>query len=366
MSKQITRRNFVKQCSMLPLILPSLSFGKDKWRKEAMYYKKLGHDRVECQLCPNQCIINEGNRGICRVRENQGGILYTLVYGRLVSMNVDPIEKKPLYHFLPGEKALSIATAGCNVHCQFCQNWSIAQANPEDIQGKYYSPEKLIKTAEHYKIPIIAFTYNEPIVFYEYMLDAAKLATKAGIKTVMISNGYINAEPMKQLCHYLSGIKIDFKGYSEKFYRELVRGRLQPVLQTMETVYEEKKWLEIVNLVIPTHNDAKPELQALCQWMHDHLGDSTPLHFSRFYPQYLMKNLPPTTVKKLNQAYEIAQDIGLNYIYLGNIPQDKTDDTNCPDCGKCLIERNGYHIEIVGLKNGACKHCGQEIPGVWE
>jgi len=363
---KISRRDFIKTvCFSGAFSRKIFADSPDRWRREARYYTKLPGNKVGCDLCPNYCIINEGKRGLCRVRENQKGRLYTLVYGRLCSMNIDPVEKKPLYHFLPGKQALSVATAGCNVQCKFCQNWTIAQVSPEEINARYYSPENLIKIAKQYDTPIIAFTYSEPVIFYEYMLAVAKIAQQEGIKTVMISNGYINEAPLKELCKYITAIKVDFKGYSEEFYQKIVRGKLQPVLDTMKRIRQEKVWLEIVNLLIPKHNDAPEQIAGLCHWVMAELGPNVPVHFSRFHPQYLMKNLPPTSTKTLKKAYEIAQKTGLNYVYLGNIPQRTTDDTFCPKCNSILIERKGYSVTIKGMEKNHCRQCGEIIPGIW-
>ncbi|MFP4548883.1 MAG: AmmeMemoRadiSam system radical SAM enzyme [Fidelibacterota bacterium] len=371
LKQTLSRRQFLDMvfktgCGSCLATIPLMAGNHEKWRKEAAYYSRLEDKKVRCDLCPNECIIKEGKRGICRVRENRSGTLFTLVYGRLCSMNIDPVEKKPLYHFLPGSQSLSIATAGCNVHCKFCQNWTIAQSSPEDIRYQYYSPENLIKTAKQYAVPIIAFTYSEPVIFYEYMLDVAKLAKKNNIKTVMITNGYINPAPLQELCRYISAIKVDFKGYSEEFYRTIVRGRLRPVLHTMQSIHENDVWLEIVNLVIPTYNDSDEDLNRLCHWIISNLDTHVPVHFSGFQPQYLMKNLPPTPTKTLEKAYQLAKAAGINHVYLGNIPQKTTDDTYCPECDQLIIERRGYVIQDNHLKDGRCPNCEEEIAGVWE
>jgi len=358
------RRQFIEKAIAITSST-SFLFAGNSWKKEALFYNKLEDKKVQCQLCPNNCVIKNNKRGICKVRENEDGFLYTIVYGRLCSMNIDPVEKKPMYHLLPGEKALSIATAGCNVHCKFCQNWTISQSKPEDIQGQFYSPNSIIQIAKKYKTPIIAFTYSEPVVFYEYMLDVAKLAKEAGIKTVMISNGYINEKPLQELCKYITAIKVDFKGYSEDFYRKIVRGKLQPVLDTMKTIQKENIWLEIVNLVIPTHNDSSEEITGLCNWIVENLGTNVPLHFSRFHPQYRMQNLPPTSIQTLMDCYKIAKSSGINYIYLGNIPQQETDDTFCPNCKTLLIKRKGFVSYIENILDGKCSKCGEKIPGIW-
>jgi pyruvate formate lyase activating enzyme len=333
--------------------------------REARYYNTLDNNLVECTLCPNRCIVRGGRRGLCDVRENQDGVYKTLVYGRLCSMNIDPIEKKPLFHFLPGTNALSVATAGCNVECKFCQNWNISQAKPEELTFRYVSPHELVNLAKYYNTPTIAFTYSEPTIFYEYMYDTAVFANENSIRGVMISNGFMNREPMIELCKVLNAIKIDFKSYSEKFYREIVSGELKPVLDSLVLVKERGRFLEIVYLVIPTLNDDKNELRDMCKWIINNLGQDVPLHFTRFHPQYLLKNLPPTPVGTLEMAYDIAKDAGINYVYIGNVPGHKAENTVCPNCGKVLIERTGYFVKNINIKNGKCRFCDLEIPGVW-
>lgn len=370
------RRDFLIKfttCCAGLVVIPSTinkSFAKsptkdEPYIREARYYNKLDSNLVECTLCPNRCIVRSGRRGLCDVRENQGGIYKTLVYGRLCSMNIDPIEKKPLFHFLPGTNALSVATAGCNVECKFCQNWNISQAKPEELTFRYVSPSELVNLAKYYNTPTIAFTYNEPTIFYEYMYDTAALAKENSINSVMISNGFINRKPMIELCKVLSAIKIDFKSYSEKFYREIVSGELKPVLDSMVLVKEQGRFLEVVYLVIPTLNDDKNELRDMCKWIINNLGPDVPLHFSRFHPQYLLKNLPPTPVETLEMAYKVAKDAGINYVYIGNVPGHKAENAVCPNCGKILIERTGYFVKNINIKNGKCRFCGLEIPGVW-
>ncbi|MCF7884938.1 MAG: AmmeMemoRadiSam system radical SAM enzyme [Candidatus Marinimicrobia bacterium] len=363
----LSRRNFLKLigCSTLAsCTLGASVFNSDKpYIREAKYYNKLNNNIVECLLCPNKCLLREGVRGDCRVRINQNGQLKTLVYGRLCSLNNDPIEKKPLYHFLPGEKAISIATPGCNLRCKFCQNHSISQTRPEDISTKYISSEKLISTANQYNSPIIAYTYSEPTIFYEYMYDTARI--ESDLKHVMISAGFIEEKPLKELCQVLDGIKIDLKSFSDKFYRDLVSGRLDPILRTLKTIHESNTWLEIVYLVIPTHNDNMDEIKQMCDWILKNLGPDVPLHFTRFHSSYLMKNLPPTPLKTLNNAYRVAREAGLHYVYIGNVPDHKGANTFCPQCGKELITRRGFLVGGNQLKDGKCPECGTEIAGVW-
>ena len=351
--------------AILKKALANLPEPIEPYIREARYYKKLDNKKVQCLLCPKQCVVSNNKRGYCEVRENQNGIYKTLVYGRLCTIHQDPIEKKPLFHFLPGTTALSVATAGCNVDCKFCQNWNIAQVRPEEISFRYVSPEELVNITKYYKSPTIAYTYNEPTIFTEYICDTASAGREKGIRSVMISNGFIKREPISDLCNVLDAIKIDFKAFSEKFYREIVSGAMKPVLDTMVFIKERGKWLEIVNLVIPTHNDDKNQIKEMCKWIKQNLGPDVPVHFTRFHPQYLMKNLPPTPVKTLEMAYNIARDAGINFAYVGNVPSHPAENTICPSCGKILIERTGYFIRSNNIINSKCRFCQTSIPGVW-
>ena len=364
----LSRRDFIKLIGGSALASSTLSasiFNSSKpYIREAQYYNSLGNGVVECTLCPNRCRLREGGIGACGVRVNKDGKLNTLVYGRLCSLNNDPIEKKPLYHFMPGKKAISVATPGCNLHCKFCQNWTISQAKPDEISTQYVSPDRLVATAKKYDSPIIAFTYSEPTIFYEYMYDVSR--QESDVKNVMISAGFIEKEPLQKLCGVLDGIKIDLKSFSNDFYRELVSGRLEPVLRTLQTIKESGTWLEIVYLVIPTHNDNMDEIKEMCGWIVENLGPDVPLHFTRFHPSYKMKNLPPTPLKTLDNAYEIARQEGINHPYVGNVPQHKGENTYCPECGTEVISRQGFFIRNNKLKDGQCPECGHAVPGVWQ
>lgn len=320
---------------------------------------------VKCQLCPKGCLISEGRRGDCRVRENRGGKLYTMVYGNPCAVHNDPIEKKPFYHFLPGTMALSLATAGCNLHCLYCQNWTISQVPPEKTENYELSPEEIVTLAEMLGSSSIAFTYTEPTIFYEYMSDIARLARPKGIRCIVISAGYINPEPLRQLCRIVDAIKIDFKGYSDEFYRKVCSGTLQPVLNTMKIIQEEGIHLEIVNLIVPTLNDSREQIKGLCRWIVENLGPDVPTHFSRFFPMYKLTHLPPTPVETLEMAREIAIEEGIRFAYVGNVPGHRWDNTYCPRCGKEIITRLGFNVTGYHLKDGKCEYCGESIPGVW-
>ncbi len=334
--------------------------------KEAMYYKQLEDLRVECLLCPRNCKIADKERGYCGVRENRDGKYYTLVHSRACAMHVDPIEKKPFFHYLPGTNGYSIATAGCNIECKFCQNWQISQFRPEQVESVKLTPEDVVKNAKENGCPTIAYTYSEPVVFYEYVYDTAKLGKENGIGSVMVSNGYIKEEPLKELCKHLSAVKIDFKAFTEKFYKETCSGELKPVLDTLVTLKKIGIWFEIVVLIIPTLNDTDKELKEMCGWIKENLGPDVPIHFSRYHPTYKIKNIPPTPVATLEKARKIAMDAGLNYPYIGNVPGHEGESTFCPHCHKIAIKRVGFTILQNSVKNGKCGDCQHPIPGVWQ
>ncbi|MCK4771348.1 MAG: AmmeMemoRadiSam system radical SAM enzyme [Candidatus Latescibacteria bacterium] len=333
--------------------------------KEAMFYQPGQENEVVCGLCNQHCHIKEGKRGFCRVRKNQGGKLYSLVYGRLVAENSDPIEKKPLFHYLPGTTALSVATAGCNFECKFCQNWEISQFRPEQVQTVTVPPENLVRMARSEGHPTIAYTYSEPVIFYEYMHDTAAVGRENGIGSVIISNGYIHEEPLRELCQHLTGVKIDLKAFTETFYRDQCAGRLEPVLKALEILTDIRIHTEIVVLIIPTLNDSTEEIGEMSRWIVSHMGEEVPLHFSRFYPTYRLKNLPPTPIETLERARRVAMDAGLQYVYIGNVPIHEAEHTYCPSCGKVVIHRVGYRTDLSGLRDGGCASCGHKIPGVW-
>lgn len=331
---------------------------------EAMFYEKLENKMVKCNLCPNFCRLPEGYTGTCKARKNINGKLYSLVYGKIAALHIDPIEKKPLYHFLPGTEIYSIATTGCNLKCKFCQNWEISQVYPDEVETRYISPQDLIEDVKAKKIKAIAFTYTEPTVFYEYILDVAKLAKKNGIKTVVVSAGYINPKPLKELLPYIDAYKIDFKGFNPEFYKKLTGGKLEPVLEAMKIIKKSKTWLEIVNLIIPGYNDSEKDIKGLAMWIKENLGTDVPLHFTRFYPNYKLRDVPATPVETLKKARKIALDVGLKYVYTGNIPDIEGGTTYCAN-GEPAIIRNGFFVIKNNLdKDGKCPD-GSKIPGVW-
>jgi len=320
---------------------------------------------VQCELCPKSCLIRPGQSGECRIRVNVDGRLVAVTYGYPCSVHVDPIEKKPMFHFLPGTDILSIATVGCNLHCKFCQNWEISQENPENTPGKPVSPELLPKLAVQYNCPSVAYTYTEPLAYYEYTLDSCIKAREAGLKNVLVTAGYINKKPMERLCAYVDGANIDLKSISDVFYRDICGGTLQPVLDTLVLSKSLGVSVEITNLVIPTLNDTDEDFQKLTRWVAENMGRDTPLHFSRFYPMYKMKNLPPTPGETLDRAKAIAESVGLSYVYVGNIERPDGETTFCPQCRKPLIERRGFTVLRNRLRSGACPECNAPVYGVW-
>ncbi len=334
-------------------------------RREASFYRKLEGRLVQCKLCPRECVVPDGERGFCRVRENRRGTYYTLVYSRVVAAHVDPIEKKPFFHFLPGAQAYSVASGGCNVHCKFCQNWEISQARPEDLRSVLITPQQLAATARKYECRAMAYTYSEPIVFWEYVYDAADAGHRAGVRSVMISNGFIQQEPLLKMCDRLDALKVDLKSFSATYYRDVVRGELRPVLDTLVTARKHARWLEIVYLTVPTLNDSDQEFRNLARWLKAELGPDVPIHFTRFYPLHLLKNLPPTPVQTLERAKAIMDAEGLHYAYVGNVPGHPGENTWCPQCKALLIERTGYLVRQANLQHGKCGKCGRLIPGVW-
>jgi pyruvate formate lyase activating enzyme len=321
--------------------------------------------KVQCELCPKMCLIEPGQSGECRVRINIDGVLRTVVYGFPCSMHIDPVEKKPLFHFLPGSGILSLATVGCNLHCMNCQNWEISQANPEESQAYACSPEKLVELAKEYKCPCLAYTYSDPIIYYEYTYDTAKLAKNVGIRNVLVTAGYINEQPWKRLLKYIDAANIDLKFISDDLYRRICSGTLKPVQNALVVAKASGVHVEVTNLIIPTLNDKPEQIRQLSCWVKANLGNDTPLHFSRFFPRYKMRHLPPTSSQTLEMAHKIAKSEGLNYVYIGNVTSKEGQNTYCPSCKELLIERSGYTIMQNKLKNGCCPECSKEIYGVW-
>ncbi|MBI5570982.1 MAG: AmmeMemoRadiSam system radical SAM enzyme [Desulfomonile tiedjei] len=318
-----------------------------------------------CELCPKGCRITEGQSGDCKSRIVVDGELRAVTYGRPCTLHIDPIEKKPLFHFLPGTSILSLATAGCNLHCKFCQNWTISQAAPEDLRTMDLPPEKVVQVAQAQRCLSIAYTYTEPVVFYEYVLDTSTLARQQGLRNVTVTAGSINRKPMEMLCSVVDASNTDLKAFSDTFYRELCDSTLKPVLDGMVVMKEHGVWLEITNLVVPTFNDDLDMIRKMCRWILANLGADTPLHFSRFHPMYKLRNLPPTPVDTLMNARKEALDIGLRYVYVGNVLGSGAEHTCCPSDGTLLIKRLGHSILENNLVDGKCPKCGSKIPGIW-
>jgi pyruvate formate lyase activating enzyme len=333
--------------------------------RPARWYEELEESWVQCGLCPHGCRISDDERGTCGVRENRGGTLFTLVHSRPCSIALDPVEKKPFFHVLPGSSALSLATPGCNLWCKACQNWEIAQARPEQIPTRPLSPADAVTMARREGAPLIACTYTEPVVFSEYVLDIAVAGRAMGVRTVMISNGYIQEKPLADLCREIAAYKVDLKGFDPVFYEQHCGGKLPAVLDTLRRLRKHGVWTEIVALIIPTRNDSVVEIRDLARFVRDDLGDEVPVHFTRFHPAYRLANLPSTPVATLERCRDVAMGEGLKFVYLGNVPGHPGESTYCPGCGEPLIQRLGMAVMRNRLKGGACPDCHRSIPGIW-
>ncbi|MEM1620132.1 MAG: AmmeMemoRadiSam system radical SAM enzyme [Fervidicoccaceae archaeon] len=333
--------------------------------REAMYWRALSEGRVECGLCYRRCVIAPDRYGVCGVRKNTSGKLYTLVYGLLTAVNVDPIEKKPLYHFKPGSEVLSISTVGCNFFCSFCQNYEISQSRLEEgLYGVYHEPEDVVKLAKRYGARGISYTYNEPVVFYEYMLDVAKLAKRSGLFNTMVTNGYLELEPAEELSKYMDAATVDFKGGANpNFYRGYMSvPDPSPIFQTAELFRERGVFVEITNLVVPRLGDKVEDVRKLARWVADQLGPETPFHLLRFHPDYKMLHIPPTPTSTLERLAEEAARAGLKHVYLGNVWDHELENTYCPSCGAVVIKRRGFYANVIGLDpNGRCVKCGYKL-----
>ncbi len=336
---------------------------------EALFYTQPVDDpeHVRCLLCRHNCLISNGHRGICKVRENRGGILYSLNYGRLISENIDPIEKKPLFHLLPGSLSYSIATVGCNFHCKHCQNFEISQypqRHGGDIPGARRTPEEVVEAAQRSNCHSISYTYVEPTIFYEFAFDTAKLARAAGLKNIFVSNGYTGPEATRELAPYLDANNIDLKGFTDKFYKEVCGAKLQPVLDTIRLMKELGVWVEVTTLIIPGWNDSEGELRDIARFIKS-LSADIPWHVTRFWPTYMMTDRPSTPHHTLVRAREIGLAEGLRYVYVGNIPGDTGENTLCPTCGKLVIERAGFTVKQQHMTGGSCNHCKTPIAGIF-
>lgn len=332
---------------------------------EAKHWLPLDDGKVQCQLCFRKCIIAEGTTGYCTARVNRQGKLYSLVYGRVISQ-IDPVEKEPLLHFLPGTTTLCFGTAGCNFRCDFCHNWHLAARKPQDLDLGFLSPEEAVKKALEMGCTSISFTYNEPTVFYEWVYDVCKLAQENGLRTYFHTNGAINPEPFKELLQYLDAVTVDLKAFTADFYQVTSFSELEPVLRTLKVIKEQGVWFEITNLIIPGYNDNPADIREMCLWIRDNLGEDVPVHFSRFFPAYKLTRVPPTPIETLEKAREIALEAGLAYVTIGNVPGHGANSTFCPNCGEVIIERVHFQVLENHIKDGKCIFCAQEIPGVWQ
>jgi len=333
--------------------------------KEAMFYQKMDDGAVQCSLCNHRCLIKEGKRGVCGVRENKDGTLHSLVYGRCISQSIDPIEKKPLYHFYPGSDSFSVATVSCNFRCKHCQNYSISQAvrDQKAIGGGYVSSQEIVKAAMYYNCTSIAYTYTEPTIYYEYAYDTAVLAHEQNIKNIFVTNGYISSEALRHIHPFLDAANVDLKSFSDEFYKQICGARLQPVLDSLKLYKELGVWLEITTLIIPTYNDSDEELKKIAEFIFS-LGPETPWHISAYYPAYKLNDQPQTPVQTLRRARQIGLNVGLRYVYEGNVPGEEGENTYCYSCESLLIDRSGFSIFRNHITGAMCPDCRARIDGV--
>ena len=331
---------------------------------EARWWEFTEDGKTHCYLCPRHCKIGDGQTGFCFIRKNEGGVLYSLGYGRPAAIQIDPIEKKPLNHFLPGTLVFSMGTAGCNLGCKFCQNWDISKSKADQVRAQHLTPEQVVAAAIQYGCPSIAYTYNEPTIWAEYVIDIARVARAQGIKNVMVTCGYTTPEAIGEVYEYIDAANVDLKAFTETFYAKIALTHLAPVLETLEYLRTRTSvWFEITNLMIPTLNDAREETRDLCRWVLDHLGDDVPLHFTAFHPDFKLLDKPHTPPETLKRARDIALELGLKYVYVGNVHSQDGQSTRCPACGVLLIGRDWHTVLVNRLVDGACPDCGELIPG---
>ena len=373
---KISKREFLRQCAFCAGGFALNAYNTDwfslpsnndlgKFSKEALFYTKTDYG-LQCEKCPQGCLLlNDGDVGFCRNRVVNKGKIYTIAYGNPCAVHIDPIEKKPFFHFLPATHAFSIAAAGCNFRCLNCQNWQISQVSPEKSDNVELMPEEVVSACVKSSCESIAYTYSEPVTFYEYAYDTAKLARDKKIRNLWKSNGYINEKPLRQLCKVLDAANIDLKIFDEATYDRLSSGKLAPVLRTLKVLREEGVWLEITNLVIPTWTDNFDIIKRMCEWLCANGLSDAPLHFSRFTPLYKLSQLPSTPTATLEKAYDIAVKTGMQYVYLGNVVSHWAENTRCYKCKKIIVERRAFTILANHIVKGVCKFCGEKIPGVW-
>jgi pyruvate formate lyase activating enzyme len=372
--KNISKREFLRRSVALSAgvaLLPCSRVFSHPGEEQTGIYKRLAMFQEEtpggimCRICPNECVLREGQTSRCRSKKVYKSQLYTLAFGNPCSIAVDPVEKKPLYHFLPGSRAYSIAAAGCNLACLNCQNWTISQSSPDKTRNYDLPPEKVVEEAVKNSCASIAYTYSEPTTFYEYVFETATIAREKGIKNIVKSNGYINPGPLKKLCTVIDGANIDLKSFNETTYLKLSGGKLQPVLESLKVYRDAGVWLEITNLMVPSWTDKLDEVRSMCRWLNDNGFNRTPIHFSRFYPLHKLEQLPPTPVETLRKAHAIAIEEGLKHVYLGNAPGSDLSDTFCTACGTKAVIRQGYSIAGNNIREGKCGKCDHKIEGVW-
>lgn len=333
--------------------------------KRSPWFTRTERRRVRCELCPRQCVLAPGQRGACQVRENRGGAGYTLAYGNPALVQLDPVERKPFFHVLPGTRALSVSTAGCNIECKFCEVWDMALVAPEEVYAYDMPPRAIVEQARAAGARSVSFAFGEPVVFYEYMESIAGLAKEAGLLNLLHTNGYISPEPLKALSGRIDAVNVDLKGFDEEFYEKVCGGKLAPVLDSLKRLREAGVHIEITNILIPTLNDDMAKVGEMCRWIEEELGAGTPLHLARFYPLYKLGNLPPTPVSTLDRARETAFEAGLQFVYVARVTGHEGENTFCPGCKEPVIRRLGFVVEETKLESGKCAHCGQEIAGRW-
>jgi pyruvate formate lyase activating enzyme len=358
--------NPVSGAPNIPVPVPGYRYVNKPGRfsKEAMYQIQTPKG-IRCLICPNECNIVEDASGDCGNRKNFNGRLYSIAYGNPCTVNIDPVEKKPLLHFFPQSQAYSIATAGCNLACLNCQNWTISQTTPDKTRNEDLMPASVVAVATSNRCRSIAYTYSEPVTFFEYTYDTCKLAREQGIKNILVSAGYINEEPLRELARYVDAANINLKSFSEEIYMKLNSGKLEPVLHTLKILKEMNVWLEITNLVIPGWTDDLSMIGRMCDWLCSNGFSDNPLHFLRFHPEYRLTQIPATPLSTLDRAREIAQKAGLHYVYIGNVANTPAENTYCPKCGKMVVERKGFRTLSTSLLSGKCKFCAHPIPGRW-
>ncbi len=378
LSGLLTRRDFIKYAmsgtclacmtGITGICLPVNAYAPQKGFVNPVpspWFTRLSNSEIECSLCPKQCRLSSGKRGKCGVRENREGKGYTLAYGNPVLVQIDPVERKPFFHVMPGTRALSVSTAGCPLECKFCEVWDMALVAPEEVYTYDLSPEKIVNQAKSAGADSISYAFGEPVVFYEYMTDIAVMAKKEGLLNLMHTSGYISSEPLKEIAGNLDAANIDLKSFDPDFYRNMVGGKIEPVKETLRILKNANIHIEITSLIIPTLNDHMDQIKKMCTWIKTELGANVPVHFARFYPLYKLANLPPTPVSTLDRARNTAMECGLNHVYIARVTGHEAENTFCPECREKIVSRIGFVIEEVHLENGKCAYCSNPVAGIW-